>query len=702
MNSVEVIGASKSYDKKCLVLNKINMKVQTGSIYGLIGPSGCGKTTLLSCILGLKQLDGGTIEVLGEEVSYKNPTKFPHLIGYMPQETALVPELTIKETLNYFGNIYQMNQILLMQRLIMICNLLELTDVNKRIEQLSGGEKRRVSFAAALIHDPKIVILDEPTVGLDSILRDKIWKFLIESTNLSNMTVIITTHYIAEAEKATCCGLMSNGELLIEDKPQNIFRNLGVQNLEEAFLNLCIREKSRIKMNSLNEENPRYSREMINHVEEQKRLKMSIEVANNQNLVYDKRKTFSKQTVKALLVKEVVRIFRQPYEVAFMFLFPLAQVFCFTMGVGTFAKELPLGVYNRDVTDINFCSEYLKSTNYEFNSSTCAFEHLSCYFLNDIEDEYIKKIYYNTFDEAFRDAKAAKTFGFISISSNFTEVIGDRKFDWQPISENSSYSNQISGYLDHTNLHFPYYIQNKLWKTFEKFNKKLLRHCGLDERLEDYPLNIETLYGELDDDHKLLMHPAYFGLAILLGGILFSISCLSQSRVEGIWNRTLLTGVKTSEVMLSNIIILLVCDLIEIIALKIGTIYLVDLPIIGNQLTLGLLCLCLYMAGNSIGLFISVLTNNIVILNSSGVLIVVANITLCGVAWPLEGLHPLLKYAAYIAPLTLITTTIRNVALKGFPITHITVYGGFLFLFGWIIMMLLLCYWILKRNRFTD
>ncbi|CAG9805440.1 unnamed protein product [Chironomus riparius] len=700
MNSIEVRGASKTYDSKTLVLNGLNLTVQTGWIYGLIGPSGCGKTTLLSCILGMKQLDEGTINVLGQEVSYKNPSKFPHRIGYMPQETALVPELTIKETLNYFGNIYQMNPSLMKQRLIMICDLLDLHDGNKRVNHLSGGGKRRVSFAAALIHNPEILILDEPTVGLDSILREKIWKFQIESTKLSNTTVIITTHYIAEAEKSDCCGLMKNGVLLIEDSPQNIFKNLGVQNLEEAFLNLCIRENTGNNKNSLNDERPQCSHEFVNHKKVKEETKLSTETTKD--LIHEKKKKFSNQTIKALLNKELVRIFRQPYEIGFTFVFPLLQVFCFTVALGKFSKELPLGVINRDVIDTNFCSEYLKSTNYEFNTSTCTFEHLSCYFLNEIDDKSVKKIYYNSFEEAFDEAKAAKTFGFISISSNFTDVMSQRKFDWQPISENFSYSNQISVYLDHTSLQFSYYLKNKLWKTFEKFNKKMLRHCELDERLEDFPLRFNTFHGELDADHTIMMYPGLFALAIMLGGILFSISSLSQNRIEGIWNRTLLAGVKTSEVLFSHVIILIFCDLIEIFVLKIATIFLLKSPIIGNQLLLGLFCLVLYMAGNSIGLFISVFTNNVAVLNSSGIMVVIAFTLSSGVVWPIEGLHSVLKYFSYITPLTLSIATIRNIVFKGFTITHPTVYGGFLLLSGWIILMLFLCYRMLKKKKFTD
>lgn len=276
----------------------------------MIGASGCGKTTLLSCILGMKQLEKGTIKVFGQEVSLQKPSKLSHVIGYMPQETGLVPELTIKETMHFFGNIFQMDKDLLSKRVKIICDLLDLRKPNKRVEQLSGGEKRRVSLAAVIIHDPKILILDEPTVGLDSILRDKIWNFLIETTRTSNLSVIITTHYIAEAEKSNCCGFMRHGVLLAEEPPQKILKRFTVTNLDEAFLSLCTAQTSKALNNINNNQEdcivPKNSMELKTYD-----LNPSSE-DENKIVKFDKRKKFCRQTLTALLKKELIRIQRQP------------------------------------------------------------------------------------------------------------------------------------------------------------------------------------------------------------------------------------------------------------------------------------------------------------------------------------------------------------------------------------------------------
>lgn len=170
---------------------------------------------------------------------------------------------------------------------------------------------------------------------------------------------------------------------------------------------------------------------------------------------------------------------------------------------------LTIGIVNNEIQDINFCSEYLKSTNYEFSNSSCYFENLSCYFLNEIQDETATKVFFNSYEEAYQSAKAAEVYGFLSIASNFTESITKRKSDWQPLTDDV-FLDQVEVFLDHDNLQIASFLRIRLFKSFEKFNKKLLRQCDLNENLEDNPMAVETYYGDLESDYVKLMVPSLF------------------------------------------------------------------------------------------------------------------------------------------------------------------------------------------------
>lgn len=197
----------------------------------MMGSSGCGKTTLISSLVGLLELDGGDIEIFGGPA--KNIDKLK--VGYMPQENSLITEFTVGEMVWFMGTIFGLSSERIRDRMKFLSELLELPNRNKLIRECSGGQQRRVSFALTLIHEPELLILDEPTVGLDPLLRNKIWNYLIEITETQKVTVLLTTHYIEEARQSTRVGLMRGGEMIAEDSAENILRMTECDSLDEAF-----------------------------------------------------------------------------------------------------------------------------------------------------------------------------------------------------------------------------------------------------------------------------------------------------------------------------------------------------------------------------------------------------------------------------------------------------------------------------------
>jgi ABC-type multidrug transport system ATPase subunit len=204
-----------------------------------MGASGCGKTTTISSIVGFSHFDSGTVEIFGKEPG-RNNSRF----GFMPQESALVESFTIRELLWFYGTIYGLTAERIREKTKFLVDLLELPDKNRFVKDCSGGQQRRISFAVSLIHDPELLILDEPTVGVDPVLRAKIWDYLVELTVHHKVTVLLSTHYIEEAKQSTTVGIMRNGVLMVEDSPRNILMKVGCEYLDDAFLYLSRKQES--------------------------------------------------------------------------------------------------------------------------------------------------------------------------------------------------------------------------------------------------------------------------------------------------------------------------------------------------------------------------------------------------------------------------------------------------------------------------
>jgi ABC-2 type transport system ATP-binding protein len=227
--AVDVDNVVKSFGTM-RALDGVTLRVKTGEIYGLLGPNGAGKTTLIRAIVGLVAPESGTVTVLG--------SRMPNLdilgsVGYMTQAAALYPDITVEENLRFFaaisgadGNVDEVLRVVELEQ-----------RRNSVVATLSGGMRQRCSLACALVHRPRLLLLDEPTVGVDPQLRVQFWEHFRQMA-AAGTTIVVSSHVMDEAERCQRLGLIRFGKLLAEGTPNEVRASAGTNNLEEAFLKL--------------------------------------------------------------------------------------------------------------------------------------------------------------------------------------------------------------------------------------------------------------------------------------------------------------------------------------------------------------------------------------------------------------------------------------------------------------------------------
>ena len=221
-------------------VSDLNLSISEGEVYGLLGPNGCGKTTTIRILCGLLRPTAGKASVLGHD---SNSRAYLNDIGYMPQETALFTELTVHDNLVIFGRIFGLSTEQINKNEQELLDFIDLHGKrNELISNLSGGMKHRVSLICSMIHKPRVLFLDEPTVGVDPELRVNFWDSF-ETLRKQGRTIIITPHYMDEAMHCSRIGLMREGGLIAEGEPGDIFKDTGTRSLEDAFLALTSRRQ---------------------------------------------------------------------------------------------------------------------------------------------------------------------------------------------------------------------------------------------------------------------------------------------------------------------------------------------------------------------------------------------------------------------------------------------------------------------------
>lgn len=235
--AIVIESLTKRYEDITAV-DGLSFEVEKGELFGLLGPNGAGKTTTINVLCGLVEPTSGSAIVGGFHVS-KAPDKIKELIGVCPQDTAVFPYLTGRENIELFGNLHAMPREKLKRRTDELLERMGLSmDADRRVGKYSGGMRRRINLIMALVHDPEIAFLDEPTVGMDPQSRHAVWDFIKELKE-QDKTIILTTHYMEEAE-ALCdrVGIIDYGKLIALGSLDQLKKEFGAKNLEEVFIQL--------------------------------------------------------------------------------------------------------------------------------------------------------------------------------------------------------------------------------------------------------------------------------------------------------------------------------------------------------------------------------------------------------------------------------------------------------------------------------
>ncbi len=238
---IEIKALRKSFGVN-QALKGISFSVEEGEIFGLVGPDGAGKTTAVRIAAGVMKIDSGTVIVGGFNVK-ERPDESKKIIGYMPQKFSLYQDLSVEENINFFADLYEVKSI---ERELMKKDLYAFSRLGKFKDRpagkLSGGMQKKLALACALINVPKLLILDEPTIGVDPLSRQELWEMLIKLNKERRVSILVTTSYMDEVERCGRVGLLYEGELLKVENLEDVLKS-GVR-FEEIFINEMERQKN--------------------------------------------------------------------------------------------------------------------------------------------------------------------------------------------------------------------------------------------------------------------------------------------------------------------------------------------------------------------------------------------------------------------------------------------------------------------------
>ncbi|KAF5281789.1 hypothetical protein FQR65_LT14536 [Abscondita terminalis] len=657
-DAVVITNAYKNYGS-IAVLKDLKMNVPKGSIYALLGASGCGKTTLLGCLVGRKRLISGHVSVLGEKPGSENLTT---KIGYMPQETGLYLGFTIKEILMFFGRVLRMQSSVINERIEFLVKLLMLPESNRKIRELSGGEQRRVSLAIAFLHEPELLILDEPTVGTDSIVRELIWKHFLDITTTQNVTIIITTHYIQETFQADIVGFMRGGYLVAEDSPKTLLRQYNVSSLEDVFLTL-----------SMEQDTSKHDTVSVNDYRDYN----WTDCFKVQSLNFDH--------IHALISKNCLWLRKNFSQVSVETMLPVILMSIFCLAIGPDPFNLKVAVVNGESLD-KHCNDTM----------SCDSNEISCSYLKYLEKRGLVLLSYQTEHDAVESVRKGETYASIVIKQNYSKALRTRAHHWYRVKAADLEQSTIDVFRDVSNKQISLFIQMYIVQSYETFFLNYVDACALRRKELSLPLQLTSLYHGVNPNFTDFCTPPALLLTIFVVTVLLTSSTMMLEKNEASLERTLVVGINKNELMLSHGIIHFVMAAVQILLIMVSTFGIFGMTAKGSLIPVVIMLFLTAFAGICSGLLISSICNHEIGVLAIAIGFYFTALFTSGLIWPIEAMHPWLKPFCTFFPLTKPTESLRFIMHRGWGFFYQDVYVGFLCLTAWSLVILSVNVFFLK------